>query len=144
MTTESSSRSLIPSRIRQGWARLLPGLSVLAGGAFGSAARVGIGQLLPVVPGVFPSATLAVNLAGSFLLGLYLARRQQAAARRWLLQFWAFGVLGSFTTFSAFSLEVVQLVQANRAFLAGGYLTASIVGGLVLALVGQRIGRVPR
>lgn len=114
--------------------------AVLGGGLVGSAARVGIGHYLPAASGGFPAATLVVNLVGSLLLGFYLARREQAITARWSVRFWAIGVLGSFTTFSAFSLDVVHLLQADRPLMAGGYLAGSIGGGLALALVGQRVG----
>jgi fluoride exporter len=108
----------------------------------GSAARAGVGLWLPDSQGTFPVGILVVNLLGSFLLGLYLARREAAITARWWLQFWAIGALGSFTTFSAFSLDMVYLLEAGRPLAAGGYVTASIVGGLYLALVGQRVGEV--
>ena len=117
---------------------------MLGGGLVGSAARATVAAAFPVTPGVFPGPTLAVNLAGSLLLGLYLARRQRAVTARWSLHFWAIGALGSFTTFSAFSVEVVRLVDAGAAPVAAGYVAASIVGGLAAALFGERLGRLSR
>jgi CrcB protein len=117
-----------------------PLMAVLGGGLVGSAARTGIGHVLPTTPGAVPVATLMMNLIGSLFLGVYLARRERAATVRWSLQFWAIGVLGSFTTFSAFSLDVVHLLDANRPMPALGYVTASVIGGLFLALTGQRLG----
>ncbi len=117
-------------------------LAVLAGGLLGSAARGAVGLAIPGVAGEFPFATLIVNLAGSFLLGFYLARRQRAVSARWSLRFWAIGVLGSFTTFSTFSLEVLQLVDVGQISSAVGYVVASTLGGLTLALVGDRVGAV--
>jgi CrcB protein len=113
---------------------------VLGGGLVGSAARVGIGYLLPAASDGPPLTTLAVNLVGSLLIGFYLARRERAITARWSLQFWAIGVLGSFTTFSAFSLDVVRLLEDDRLPTAVGYSAVSIGGGLLLALVGQRLG----
>lgn len=112
----------------------------MGGGLVGSAARAGLGEMVPAAPGSFPGATLMANLVGSFLLGLYLARRERTVTGPESLRFWAIGVLGSFTTFSAFSLEVIQLLELGRMLLAGGYTAASVVGGLILALLGQRIG----
>ena len=85
-------------------------------------------------------ATLVVNLTGSLLLGFYLTRREQTVTARWSLPFWGIGVFGSFTTFSAFSVEVFVLLGHGELPTAGTYVAASIVGGVVLALVGQRIG----
>jgi len=124
--------------------RLGPATAVFAGGLFGSVARTGIGYWLPTSPGGFPFAILGTNLVGSFLLGFYLARREQGVSARWSLQFWGIGMLGSFTTFSAFSLDVVHLVQDQRALTAVLYVFASLVAGLGLALVGERAGRVLR
>ncbi|HSL25505.1 MAG TPA: CrcB family protein [Acidimicrobiia bacterium] len=111
-----------------------------AGGLVGSAVRSGIGLWLPTPRGGFPTADLVVNLAGSFLLGLYLARRERSVGARWALPFWAIGVLGSFTTFSAFSLDAVRLLVDGRPWIAAGYVAASIIGGLTAALTGQRAG----
>jgi CrcB protein len=113
---------------------------VLAGGLIGSAARCGVSKYLPADPRGVPVATLVVNLTGSFLLGFYLARREQTVTARWSLQFWGIGVFGSFTTFSAFSVDVLRLIDHGEATTAGIYVAASIVGGVILALVGQRIG----
>jgi CrcB protein len=94
--------------------------------------------------GTFPAATLTVNLVGSLLIGLFLARWDRSAARAWSLRFWAIGVLGSFTTFSTFSLETAQLLEAQRPVMALVYLVGSVAGGLVLAVVGLRLGSVLR
>jgi CrcB protein len=127
-------------RLRQLIVDAEPLTAVLGGGLVGSAARIGIGHVLTSTPGAFPVATLMVNLIGSLFLGVYLARRERAATVRWSLQFWAIGVLGSFTTFSAFSIDVVHLLDANRPMPALGYVSASVIGGLLLALTGQRLG----
>lgn len=119
-------------------------LTVFAGGLVGSATRSGISLAFPAPAGTFPAATLTVNLVGSLLIGLFLARWDRSAARAWSLRFWAIGVLGSFTTFSTFSLEAVQLLEAQRPVMALVYLVGSVAGGLVLAVVGLRLGSVQR
>lgn len=119
-------------------------VTVFAGGLVGSAARSGISLAVPTPAGTFPWATMAINLAGSFLIGLFLARWDRSAARNRSLRFWAIGAIGAFTTFSAFSLEVVQLLEARQPVMAAGYLVASVVGGLVLAAMGLRLGSVQR
>lgn len=85
-----------------------------------------------------------MNLLGSFALGLYLTRRERAVTPRFSLQFWAIGVLGSLTTFSTFSYEVVLLVEAGAAGIAALYVIVSTIGGLIAALVGGRVGEVWR
>ncbi|MGA9597031.1 MAG: CrcB family protein [Acidimicrobiia bacterium] len=119
-------------------------LAVLGGGLIGSAARAAVGAAFPVAVGAFPATTLLVNLAGSLLLGLFLARRQRAVTRRWSLRFWAIGALGSFTTFSTFSVEVFRLLDRQAWASACGYVLASILFGLGAAVIGQRLGRVGR
>jgi fluoride exporter len=121
-----------------------PWTAVLAGGIIGSAVRTGVSYLLPATPGRLPIGTLIVNLAGSLLIGYYLIRREQTVTAPMSLQFWGIGVFGSFTTFSAFSIEVVDLVGQGQAATAVGYIATSMVGGLILALAGQRLGSVIR
>lgn len=141
MPHSPSARSARPlARLR----RLAAPAAVAAGGLAGSAARAGLATAFPSVPAAFPTVTLAVNLGGSLLLGYYLARRQRSVAARWTLPFWAIGVLGSFTTFSAFSVEVVRLLDAGAAWPAAGYVAASTLGGLAAVVLGQRLGRVGR
>lgn len=118
--------------------------AVAGGGLVGSAARSGVGLLIPTADGRFPTAVLVANLTGSFLLGLFLARRERAVGGPTAMRFWAIGLLGSFTTFSAFSLDLLVLVEAGRVVASAMYLVGSVVGGLALALAGERIGAVLR
>jgi fluoride exporter len=120
--------------------RLAPMAAVVAGGLLGSAARSAVSSLIPWVPGTFPTGTLVVNITGSLVLGFYLARRQNAVTTRWSLQFWAIGALGSFTTFSTFSLETFRLIDGGASPTAAVYVLASMIGGLFAALVGDRMG----
>jgi fluoride exporter len=126
------------NRRRRGKPLARPWMAVMAGGLVGSCARLGVAELLGAT--TFPWAAVAVNLGGSFLLGLYLARRERAVESS--IPFWAIGVFGSFTTFSVFSLDVVRLLDGGRPALAGGYVAASLIGGLAFALLGERVGSV--
>ena len=128
----SDSRPSLLAQFPRAWA------AVLAGGLIGSAGRVGISHYLPVSSGRFPVATLAVNLSGSLLLAAYLARRERTVTATWSLHFWGIGVFGSFTTFSAFGFEVMDLIDRGSMLAAASYVAASIGGGLVLGLLGQR------
>jgi fluoride exporter len=100
--------------------------------------------MIPATNDGFPVAVVVVNLLGSFLLGLFLARREGTIGGPTSLQFWAIGVLGSFTTFSAFSMDLVELVAAGRVFASLWYVSLSLLGGLALARFGRRIGAVVR
>lgn len=115
--------------------------SVLGGGLIGSAARMGVGELVGSGGSGFPWATLGVNLAGAALAGFYLARRQRSVWPRWSLGFWAIGALGSFTTFSGFSVEVVRLTDDGRGWVAVAYVLVSMLGGVLAALIGDSVGR---
>ncbi len=121
---------------------------VALGGAVGSALRYAAALALPT-PGGWPLGTLAVNVVGAFLLGLLLeavARRGPETRRLQRLRLTlGTGVLGGFTTYSSFALEVDQLLRDGAAALAVGYLGASLVLGTLAALAGVAAGaRVPR
>jgi CrcB protein len=105
-------------------------LFVALGGALGSTARyltyVGAGRLLG--PRVSWSGTLTVNIVGGCLMGLlvgWLAHRGGADQERWRVLI-GVGVLGGFTTFSAFSLDAALLIQRRDWGVAAGYVAASV------------------
>ncbi|MEO1136193.1 MAG: fluoride efflux transporter CrcB [Pseudomonadota bacterium] len=118
-------------------------LAVAAGGALGALARHGVSRTaLHLMGPNFPWGTLVANVAGSFAMGLiiaWLAAREPANPA--LRAFLTVGMLGAFTTFSTFSLDVVTLYRDRTVMIAGAYLMASVilsVGGL---LAGLAIGR---
>lgn len=112
-------------------------VAVAFGGAVGALLRYYVGLWLHRPE--FPWGTLAVNLAGSFLIGfLFLCAAKQKWAEPWTL-FAITGVLGGFTTFSAFSLENLQLLQDGKPALAITYALASVALGLLLAWAGFQI-----
>ena len=86
----------------------------------------------------FPLGTLAVNLAGSFLIGLVAPALLRHDAWRLLV---VTGLLGGFTTFSAFSLETLALLQTGRNGAALLYVVFSVFGGLLCAALGFALGR---
>jgi fluoride exporter len=132
------SNTLTTVRYRTGGWRSVA--AVAAGGLVGSATRTVIGAWIPTPEAGFPTGVVLINLTGSLFLGFYLARRERAISRRTSLQFWAIGMFGSFTTFSTFSVDLLQLLAAGRTLTATSYLGVSILGGLGLALAGQRLG----
>ena len=112
------------------------------GGALGALARWGVATGFPHDPGGWPWATLLVNLTGCLLIGVLLAvLLSRFPASTWARPFLAVGVLGGYTTFSTFAVEAVQLGEAGAWLTAGGYLLASVLGGIacvVLGLIGAR------
>ena len=114
-------------------------VAVLIGGLIGTGLRLGIDALLPHQPDGFPWSTLLVNLAGSFALGLLVARLWPVAPE-WLRTGLGTGLLGSFTTFSAI---IASLFAIDDKALAVLYVAVSVAGGLVLAALGLRLGRRP-
>lgn len=116
-----------------------PILAVLAGGLLGTAARLTVDVVLPHQGASFPLGTLLVNLAGSFLLGLLVARVWPIAPE-WLRAGLGPGLLGSFTTFSALAVSAVELTASGVGAVAVGYVVASVVGGVAAAALGLRLG----
>lgn len=119
-------------------------LLVALGGALGASLRhvVNIAALKALGPG-FPWATLTVNLVGSFAMGVFievLTRRYGSSNE--LRLFVATGVLGGFTTFSAFSLDFAALWQRGEVITAFGYVLTSVVGALFALFLGLWVVRV--
>lgn len=120
-------------------------LIVAAGGALGAVARYGVGvwaqRLLPTAQ--WPWATLTVNVVGGLLMGLlagWLAFRGGAHSES-LRLFAAVGVLGGFTTFSAFSLEAALMIERRQLAMAGGYVAASVVLSIAALFIGLMVAR---
>lgn len=119
-------------------------LLVMLGGAIGAGARhlTGRAALALWGPG-FPWGTLIVNLAGGMLMGLlaaWLAARASGDdALRYLL---GVGMLGGFTTFSAFSLETANMLQRGEHGVALFYILASVIGSVAALFAGLQIARV--
>jgi len=116
---------------------------VAAGGAIGAAARYGVGTaaLRLFGPG-FPWGTLAVNLVGGFAMGVLAGTIPADARGSSLRLLLAVGVLGGFTTFSAFSLEVVLMLERGEIGPALLYVAASVIGAVLLLWAGLNVARV--
>lgn len=109
-------------------------LQVALGGAIGAAARFGVGVAL-FRPGAFPVAVLSVNVIGSFLMGLAVVYLGQKALGH-LNPFLMTGVLGGFTTFSAFSLEAYTLFERGEIGQAALYVALSVILSLAALVAG--------
>ncbi|HMO34313.1 MAG TPA: fluoride efflux transporter CrcB [Lacibacter sp.] len=105
------------------------------GGALGSMARFGVSQVLR--SSHFPWATFLVNMIGCLLIGGILAfsLRHAAFEQNWRI-FLATGVCGGFTTFSAFSLESMALLQQQKIALFLLYVVGSVLLGLLATWLG--------
>ncbi|WP_312137796.1 fluoride efflux transporter CrcB [Brevundimonas sp. BH3] len=120
-------------------------LLVATGGALGALARYGAGiaAFRLVGAGQWPWGTFAVNLTGGLLIGLitgWLAFKGSANGENIRL-FAVVGVLGGFTTFSAFSLEVVAMLERREMATAALYALASVILSVVAVFVGLTIMR---
>jgi CrcB protein len=113
-------------------------LLVFLGGGIGAAARYGLQGIVYDKTGTaFPYGTLAVNVLGSFIIGLLMASMEE----RFLVHpsvrlFLTIGILGGFTTFSSFSFETLSLFRDGQLL----YGLANAVGTLLLCLIGTWFG----
>ncbi|MES2988673.1 MAG: fluoride efflux transporter CrcB [Pseudomonadota bacterium] len=118
-------------------------LLVMLGGAIGAGARHLSGRVTLAWWGAdYPWGTLAVNLIGGFLMGLLagaLIRFGQSGEQMRL--FLGVGILGGFTTFSAFSLDAMNLMQRGDWMTALGYILASVIGSIAALALGLQLTR---
>ena len=129
--------------LRGDTARMISTLSLVAlGGAIGASLRFlfGVAVLRATGPTEFPVAILSVNIIGSFLMGAFVV----AAAHKGLTHLSPFvmtGLLGGFTTFSAFSLETVTLMERGQFGSAGLYAVLSVVLSVLGLMLGLWLAR---
>jgi fluoride exporter len=118
-------------------------LLVCLGGALGSGARylvaAGIGQLVGTV--AFPWGTLAVNVVGSFAMEVVVSSARLAGLPPLALLALTTGVLGGFTTYSAFNDQLLDLARQGRWTVAAAYLAATVAGCLAAGLAGIAAGQ---
>jgi len=118
-------------------------LSVALGGAFGAVSRYYVMTQVTHWLGLsFPYGTIFVNILGSFILGALT----EIMALSWSFNqetraFLVVGVLGSFTTFSTFSLDVVALFERGETTSAAIYITASVILAIAAFILGMRLFR---
>jgi CrcB protein len=129
--------------IRASAARMNSLFLVMAGGAVGAGARFLTGRATTAVFGTgFPWGTLAVNLIGGLLMGALVGMLARAAdgGENWRLLL-GVGVLGGFTTFSAFSLDTVTMLQRGDLGLAALYILVSVIGSVAALFAGLQLTR---
>ena len=120
-----------------------PVLGVIAlGGGLGALARYGLAQLLPTRPGQFPWATFLTNVLGCLLIGVLMVLVTEVwAAHRLVRPFLGVGLLGGFTTFSTYAVELHGLLRPGTVGLAFAYLIGTLLGAMLAVLVGVRVTR---
>lgn len=115
--------------------------AVAVGGAAGSVLRYGIGLWAARLAPGWPWGTFSVNVLGSLLIGLLAALLFSRPSDELLRAGLMTGVVGGFTTFSAFSLETLDLFERSGVWTAAAYVAASLGVGLAACAVGLWLGR---
>ncbi|MEU2026564.1 fluoride efflux transporter CrcB [Streptomyces sp. NPDC016469] len=104
---------------------------VALGGATGASARYGASLLWPAAAGGFPWTTLVVNVTGCAVIGVFMVVISEVwAAHRLVRPFFGTGVLGGFTTFSTYAVDIEQLVSKDRAGTGLVYLGVTLLAAL--------------
>jgi CrcB protein len=120
-------------------------VAVAVGGAMGSVARFWLAGVMTTLTGPrFPWGTLLINVVGSFVIGLVAAATltpERIAMHPTMRVFLMTGVCGGFTTFSAFSLQTLELMQAGELVPAFGYAAGSVVLCVIATYCGWLLGR---
>lgn len=115
---------------------------VMAGGALGSGLRYGISIALPTLASSFPTATILVNIVGTFILGLVAGTTGTSLdmnpTTRLLL---GTGLCGGFTTYSAFAVETALLIEQGNLLLAGTYVGTTLAACGLAAWAGMALSR---
>ena len=118
-------------------------IAIACGGAIGALSRFGLQQwLVPIYSGRFPLAIFIANSIGSLCIGLvYVLIVEKGILPEVWRAFLMVGLLGAFTTFSAFSLDSLRLIEQGEGLIALSNIFANVVVGLISAFIGMSIGR---
>ena len=117
-------------------------LFILAGGGIGSLLRYGLSGTISKYSATFPWGTLAVNLTGSFAIGLLWGLSEVLIFSNYWKPFVFVGILGGFTTFSTYGLECFNLLRDGEVLLAVSNILLSNIIGLGLVFLGFSLSRV--
>lgn len=110
--------------------------AIYAGGVIGALVRVGLEEALPHGPASWPWATFAVNMAGAFMLGYFVARLHDHPEDSLAHPFLTTGICGTLTTFSTLQLELFELVDGGHLALAASYLATTLAAGYLFIRAG--------
>ncbi|WP_340455326.1 fluoride efflux transporter CrcB [Oceanobacillus sp. HCA-5259] len=114
-------------------------LLVMIGGFFGAMSRFALGEWIHIDNG-FPLGTFIINLTGCFVLGWFLTYvNQKKKVRAEFALIFGTGFVGSFTTFSTFSVETINLFQQGLVFWGLFYVLATTILGLLLTYLGHKL-----
>ncbi len=128
-----------PGRSRS-WVQELPTLGVIsAGGVCGALARYGLADAWPHPATGFPWATFVINVSGCALIGVLMVIVTQVVARWWVRPLLGIGVLGGFTTFSTYVVDVHRAAAAGAAGIALAYLAVTLLGAMLAVWAGAGI-----
>nr|WP_240956318.1 fluoride efflux transporter CrcB [Micromonospora sp. HNM0581] len=126
--------------MRGGTVSLLAAIAV--GGMIGAVARYGLSAALPHPPHGFPWTTFAVNVSGCLLIGVLMVLiTEMWTVHRMVRPFLGVGVLGGYTTFSTYAVEVQQAVASGAARTGLLYLAGTLVAALAAARLGMTVTR---
>ena len=121
---------------------MTPILQVAAGGALGAVLRyISFQGCVRLFGAGFPVGTLFVNIVGSFLMGIAFAWMMERGGDARFAPLLMTGLLGGFTTFSAFSLDAVGLFEQGRVMAASGYILGSVVLAILALVLGIALMR---
>jgi CrcB protein len=116
--------------------------AISVGGAVGAIARWSIATALPASPDGFPWATFVINISGCLFIGVLMVLVTDVWTEHKLVRpFLGVGVLGGYTTFSTYTVDIQRLLNGNAAGIALVYLVATIIGALCAATTGIVVTR---
>lgn len=126
--------------VRQGEAAVLA--AIAAGGAIGASARYLIGEAWPAPTGSLPWATVVINVTGCALIGVLMVLVSEVwLTHRLIRPFVGTGVLGGFTTFSTYAVDLQHLMANGHPLTALSYLLITVIGALAAVLAGTHATR---
>ncbi|MBT2458468.1 fluoride efflux transporter CrcB [Streptomyces sp. ISL-86] len=127
----------VPAQRHESWRQQVPVTAVVAlGGAIGASARYGASLLWPAAAGGFPWTTLGVNALGCAVIGVFMVVISDVwAAHRLVRPFFGTGVLGGFTTFSTYAVDIQKLVADGRARTGLAYMALTLLAALAAVAI---------
>ncbi|MFF4029647.1 fluoride efflux transporter CrcB [Streptomyces sviceus] len=143
MTAPESLRAPARAARQSLWQGQAPVVAVVAlGGALGATARYALSLHWPTPPGGFPWATFWTNVIGCAVIGVFMVVVTDVrAAHRLVRPFFGTGVLGGFTTFSTYAVDIQKLVDHGRPATGLAYLAATLIAALTAVWLASTAAR---